>query len=283
MILPELVIPSHMGKCFQYTGMDSIEFCKNREHFVSYPHKIEYIYNSRGFRDSEWPTTPAELQESTWCVGDSFTVGLGSPLQHTWPAQVAKISAQQVINVSMNGASNDWISRITELIVKEINPRNIIVMWSYTHRREHPDTSRDSERRRLNYIRSTVDDDWNNFLDCHNKISALDSNIIEFTIPEFHPMIPDLNKYWNLFRGESWPTEYPTTIDELNRLPQNVLLELQQVFKELDNYRAHLTVIESLAQLDIISTPQLDLARDGNHFDRVTADWVAALAAARLT
>jgi hypothetical protein len=33
---------------------------------------------------------------------------------------------------------------------------------------------------------------------------------------------------------------------------------------------------------NLIEVPQLDLARDGHHFDRVTADWVSAQVVSRL-
>ena len=76
-----------------------------------YLHPITYNYNSRGFRDQEWPDSMTELREATWCVGDSFTVGLGSPVTHTWPNVLQQTLQKKTINVSMDGASNNLIAR----------------------------------------------------------------------------------------------------------------------------------------------------------------------------
>jgi hypothetical protein len=179
----------------------------------------------------------------------------------------------------MDGASNEWISRIAEAIAKEVNPANIIIMWSYTHRREHPDDSLNSELRRLHYVKSTVEKDWENFLDCSKRLSLLDSNIVEFAIPQFHEsLIPDLKKFWHTLRGVSWPLTHPKNVNELNDLPMHILLELEKVHGQLDRYRRHLTAMHLLEQQNITLVESLDRARDGHHFDLVTADWVAAQA-----
>jgi len=62
------------------TGMDTLELCLNKEYFKSYTKQISYRYNSKGFRDDEWPE---DLSDVIWCVGDSFTVGIGQPFEET--------------------------------------------------------------------------------------------------------------------------------------------------------------------------------------------------------
>jgi len=281
--LADLVIQSNINKRFQYSGIDSIDACANRAHFLSYPHNIEYTYNSRGFRDQEWPESQCELRDAVWCVGDSFTVGLGSPFMHTWPQRVSAASDRRTVNVSMDGASNDWIIRVTEAIAKEVNPTNIIIMWSYTHRRERSDSSLSSELRRLPFARATVEDDWQNFSDCRQRLGPLDSNIVEFVIPHFHATLnSDLEELWQKLRGESWPPRPPVNINELNNLPTNILAELENVHGQLDYLRDHLATIELLKQQNIIPVELMDLARDAHHFDIITADWVAELAVTRL-
>ena len=85
MILPDFVLPTRANQCWAHSGIDSHNFCKDPLHFKSYPYKIEYVYNSRGYRDQEWPESPEQLKNSIWCLGDSFTVGLGSAVSRTWP------------------------------------------------------------------------------------------------------------------------------------------------------------------------------------------------------
>ena len=117
----------------EYTGIDSPSRCLDKNHFKNYPYNINYKYNSRGFRDSEWPDN---LDECVWCIGDSFTCGVGQPYEHIWPQVLSNRLNVRTINVSMDGASNDWISRKLKRVTETIRPKTIIVQWSYTNRRE---------------------------------------------------------------------------------------------------------------------------------------------------
>ena len=136
MILPDFILPSRQNQIWTESGMDSIDLCPDKKHFKSYPYPVEYRYNSRGFRDHEWPTDVNELKNAIWCIGDSFTVGLGSPVERTWTNILEQQTGQRTINVSMDGASNTWIARKTIQILKKIDPKIIVLHWSYTHRRE---------------------------------------------------------------------------------------------------------------------------------------------------
>lgn len=136
MILPDIVLPSRVNQNWPYSGIDSFESCLNKKHFESYPHVVTYQYNSRGFRDAEWPGSLEELQNSIWCIGDSFTVGIGSPLSHTWPRLLQQQTKIRTVNVGMDGASNDWISRRTIDIINAVGPKYLVLQWSYLHRRE---------------------------------------------------------------------------------------------------------------------------------------------------
>jgi hypothetical protein len=137
MILPDFILPNKVNQRWEYSGMDSLEGCLDKKHFQQYPHVVNYQYNSRGFRDQEWPTSVDELKNAIWCVGDSFTVGLGSPVEHTWPWLLQKHTGRRVINISMDGASNNWIHRKILKILTQIQPRSMVVHWSYLQRREY--------------------------------------------------------------------------------------------------------------------------------------------------
>ena len=136
MILPDFILPNRVNQRWQYSGIDSPESCVDKKHFESYPYTIEYRYNLRGFRDAEWPDSIEELQNSIWCVGDSFTVGIGSPVEHNWPYILQQQTGQRTINVSMDGASNNWIARQAVKILNVVNPTVMVIHWSYLHRRE---------------------------------------------------------------------------------------------------------------------------------------------------
>ena len=41
--------------------------------YFNYPYKVNYKFNSRGFRDNEWPNN---LNDRVWCIGDSAVINL---------------------------------------------------------------------------------------------------------------------------------------------------------------------------------------------------------------
>jgi hypothetical protein len=252
--------------------MDSSNLCLDPTHFKNYPYDVEYNYNSRGFRDQEWPESTAELQSAIWCFGDSFTLGLGSPLEHTWPWQLAKISNQRIINVSMDGASNQWISRTAKKVVESIAPKKMVIMWSYTHRREHADDSLSDEHRRIQNVLSSTVDDWEDFLECKKNIETKITDLVQFTIPNFHNLEID-NLIWLSIRGEEWPLTAPATLEEFDNLPLWIKSEIKNLHKCSDEIFNILKIKNQ--HVNFISVKQQDIARDGHHFDLITAEWVA--------
>lgn len=207
MILPDFVCPSRVNQCWEYSGIDTFEKCYDRSHFMSYAHKVLYQYNSRGFRDAEWPCDLSNLQSSIWCLGDSFTVGIGSPVEHTWPYVLQEHARTRTINVSMDGASNNWISRKALQIIKDVEPKHLVIHWSYISRREqslpsfikdkiqtlHAPWNQlqfDDENRKLQSINSTTEQDIENTLACIDLVDsvATSTKIIHSFIPNFTPV-----------------------------------------------------------------------------------------------
>jgi hypothetical protein len=282
MILPDLILPSRVNQIWSYSGIDSIEQCSDKKHFESYPHDITYRYNSRGFRDAEWPDTLEELKNAIWCVGDSFTVGIGSPLEYTWAYQVSQKLNTRTINVSMDGASNNWIARCVNLIQKEIDPKNIIVMWSYVHRGELESQNLNSEQRRIYSKRTDNLEDLINFKSCQAIIK--NCNAIQLTIPEYLPDIFDYQSVWPNICGVDWPEMIPRTLNELLALPEFVQTELKENFKIWTDLQQSIEQQYLLSTLEknLIKVNRLDLARDGHHFDIITAQWVVDQIMSRL-
>ena len=100
MILPDLLLTTRANQHWQFSGMDSLEQCQIKNYFKSYPYTFDYVYNSRGFRDVEWPNDIDQLKTAIWCVGDSFTEGMGCPADHAWPYILKKRTSIKTINVS---------------------------------------------------------------------------------------------------------------------------------------------------------------------------------------
>lgn len=319
-LLPEIFIHSKANKVWQYSGIDSPEYNLDSEHFLNYPHAISYRYNSRGFRDQEWPHSLEQLQNCIWCVGDSFTVGVGQPIQHIWPQRLSAKTGLRTINVSMDGASNQWISRTAQDIIQQIAPKHLVIMWSYTHRRELDRSllvarqwmdqynkirqnswpcvtydQRDSlplwiqsimislksqwaainaENLRLSHDDSADDfENWQNFLQCKKNIDTI-GNAVQFAIPHFHPMPRYAGAawtaaaVWNALAGDNWPSA-PQTVSQLDKVPDWIISRFRP---ELWQY---LRMSLEFADSGVHKVSQVDLARDGHHFDIITADWVA--------
>ena len=278
MILPDFILPSRINQCWEYSGMDSWEDCFDKNHFKQYPHKILYQYNSRGYRDHEWPDSLEELKNAVWCVGDSFTVGLGSPIEHTWPFLLQKQTGRRVINISMDGASNDWIARRVKLLQDKIGPTHIVIMWSYLHRRESTDQSKCDEGRRIcNETKWDQYQDLLNFKNCIDMVKTLNGNTVQLAVPHYVKLDSNfIADSWQNIRGGSWPYKAPTTIQEMLSLPSNVQLELKKYFKVWSEYKKFLETQELFLALqnNIITINRIDTARDGHHFDLITAQWV---------
>lgn len=276
MILSDIVIKSRANQHWQYSGMDSQNQCLDKQHFQQYPHTVNYNYNSRGFRDQEWPSDKSELTNAVWCVGDSFTVGLGAPQDHIWPARLSALLNRRVINVSMDGASNQWISRIAQKIINAVNPTHIVIMWSYTHRRELPDSSLSDENRIQHFVKSTVQDDWENFVQCRNTVTQLIAPV-EFTVPDFHPI--DAERIWHSVRGTNWPQSVPNGVADFDQLPAWIIQELTDIHHCNDELHHAIYCQSQLKNNNVTVVKRQDRSRDGNHFDLITADWVATQAA----
>jgi hypothetical protein len=275
MILPDVVLPSSRNQHFEYSGCDSPEKCLDKKHFQDYPHAVTYEYNSRGFRDAEWPHDLGELRDAIWCIGDSFTVGLGQPLPHIWPQILQTAVGRRCINISMDGASNDWIARKAQRILQEVCPDTMIIMWSYLHRRELLQTDMTDEKRRLHFdAGSLADEDLDNFNKCVTtvQVSQGHTRLKMFMIPNFAPFDGDI--IWNDIKGPSWPNLVPGSQEDLLSLPDAIKKELSQDFRCWDTIWNFVPLQSFINQNNITIVPQLDIARDGHHFDILTSRWV---------
>lgn len=156
-MLADLVLPSRADQVWTTSGMDCPEHCVDIHHYRDYPHTVEYCYNSRGFRDAEWPE---DLTGVIWCLGDSFTVGLGSPVEHTWPWILQQRLQRRTINISMDGGSNAWIARRACDIIAAAQPDTMVIQWSYTHRSEQLDDAQVLDQRWQKFYQNIRDSSW---------------------------------------------------------------------------------------------------------------------------
>ena len=279
-ILPDFVLSSRVNQCWKYAGLDSLEQCVNKQHFKQYPHHVNYQYNSRGFRDAEWPNSMEELQQAVWCVGDSFTVGLGSPINHTWPWLLQKESGLRTINISLDGASNNWIARKVIDILQIVQPKCIIIHWSYFNRRELSDTSLIDEDRRLQYLidELELEHSLNNFQSCVDQISRYNnhSKIMHSIIPKGHLVAgnKEVQQVWTTWAGVDWPQQVPECLEDI---PNFIIEEIKTLHGNWNLIADYFYVNNRLKNIMHNATylgciEQLDFARDGHHYDLLTAE-----------
>lgn len=212
--LSELIIDSKINTMLDYSGMDSLDQCPDVEWFINYPHKIQYKYNSRGFRDDEWPK---DLKNAIWCLGDSYTVGIGSPVEHTWPYLLRDATGIRTINISMDGASNDCIARFSNQILTQVQPLAIIHQWSFLHRRETESGS--NESRRQHFIKSTETEDVENLINAIQRTeqAATDTILIHSFIPGF---ADDANKNTGVADRVIRHSNIPNVVNFCSKLDQ---------------------------------------------------------------
>ena len=287
-MLDDLRIASNSNLKLNESGLDSYKDCRDREFFIRYPHRVEYHYNSRGFRDSEWPENP---RQAVWCVGDSFTVGLGAPLDRTWPYLLKQKLNKPGITIAMDGGSNEWICRRVNDITQQAEPALFVIMWSYANRREIPNSPLPDDRRRVWATPDSDEQDFYNWLRCFRQIKALGVPALHFAIPNAHAIF-DVEKrivdLWQNVRAPSWPIDAPTSIEHFEQFDHSIKMDFLKNNKDAVKDLFKLFHLKSLKQQyltelsEVVLVPQLDYSRDCHHFDVLTATWVVDQAVGKL-
>lgn len=201
MIDSSLVLQKTSNEFLTHMGIDSPEYAISKDHFERYSKLVVYQFNSLGYRDAEWPE---DLDNLIWCIGDSFTLGLGQQYDETWPQIVQKMLTCRVINVSMNGASNDWIARRAKFILSNFNPKVLLIQWSFIHRREHPNDQLLDEDRALNF-NPDDNNDVENLIKNLNEIemNKNKSKVIYSFIPNFLSKDDDPETIYQIFKDQN--------------------------------------------------------------------------------
>jgi hypothetical protein len=294
-MLDTFIIPRLVNQKLSTLGMDSYEQCLDSQQWKNYPYPVEYVFNDRGYRDTAWPSG---LDHAVWCFGDSFTLGLGCPQQHTWPWLLAQRINTPVIAVSLNGASNAWIARKIQELLAEMQPSAVIAQWSYTHRRElpldHADSMTDLNNKLWREFYSVIRDPSWPQCDTLAEFSNL-PRIIQKEIQEQH--YSPWSSIWFDHSGEPKLCNYldeermqhfldncspeddaADTVNHMIHVHDICAHELVPlVYGFIPDFAGPLEAQKILSQAPGLcwgETPQLDFARDSHHYDRITAEYV---------
>lgn len=302
-MLDTFCVPRLANQRLREMGMDSLDQCRDPVHWQKYPHTIEYVFNDRGYRDQPWPS---DLDRAVWCIGDSFTQGLGSPWTHTWPVVLSELMNYPVIVVSMNGASNDWMARKTAELLAEIQPRAVAIQWSYIHRREVAvdlTVLQDLNNQLWQDFYQTIkDDSWPRCDTLENFISLPQRIQHEILTQHYsHHLSSWFGSNGELKLTENLDEERMQHFQQHSTSAQDVKNAIDCVTHTHQLCQQHsvpvvsgfipdfaagpdrLSVLQHIPQPCWGEAPRLDLARDGHHYDRVTAEYVAQQFARHLT
>ena len=119
----------------KYSGMDTPTAGRIPvAQWHAYPiQDFDYQFNSWGFRGPDYEQyigKPVNI-----CLGDSFTVNVGGPVELSWCSQLAKHFDIPTVNLGMDGAGNDAIQLVHSRACEVFDVQNTFVMYSYLHRR----------------------------------------------------------------------------------------------------------------------------------------------------
>lgn len=116
-------------------SLDEPESSRNTaEAWHNYPvQNFDYRFNSWAFRGPEYEQYIG--QPVNICLGDSFTVNIGGPIEHSWCDQLAQNFPIPTLNLGMSGSGNDSISMLYYRACDLFDVQFTFVMYTYFHRR----------------------------------------------------------------------------------------------------------------------------------------------------
>lgn len=93
--------------------------------------KFTYRFNKEGFRCDEFTNI-----SSIVFLGCSMTMGIGLPVEFTWPYLVSNNLNLSCYNLGIAGSSNDTAFRMAYAWLEKINPTMVIFCQTFSHRWE---------------------------------------------------------------------------------------------------------------------------------------------------
>lgn len=118
----------------KYLGTDTKDACLDKEWFINYPiQDFHYNFNDWGFRGNDY--TKYLGKPVVLCLGDSLTVNIGGPIEHSWPSILQEYMEFPCLNMGVSGAGNDAIRKVYEVSKNLFQVQYVFVVYSHFHRR----------------------------------------------------------------------------------------------------------------------------------------------------
>ena len=86
-------------------------------------HAIEYRYNSHGFRDTEFDSTPCYI-----ALGCSHTQGVGLSSRDTWVTLLQNMMGVKVWNLGVSSSSLDTCFRLLDYYINHLEVKGVFVL-----------------------------------------------------------------------------------------------------------------------------------------------------------
>lgn len=231
---------NYSGKCL---GIDSPDKSWiDSAYWHAYPvQDFDYQFNSWGFRGPEYNNLigkPVNI-----CLGDSFTVNLGGPIEHSWCSQLSSKMDLPTINLGVHGAGNDTIRLVYERANNIFDVKNTFVMYSFFHRRlknnDFIQVVTENEDNFKYFTKQFIEDAYYAFLPSwcwtidertyinknYNNVSTENREIIDADRKRY------VNKdVYEVFKGASWPT-YDEVISGAIMHPETTGMYFDAIFE----------------------------------------------------
>jgi len=140
---------------------------------------IDYSFNSKGFRCSEFTSDPTIM-----FLGGSVVLGTGLPVDTIWPELVAKSLNMKCANLGQGGGSFDTAFRMCLGYIDKIKPKIVIFLKPNGIRWEIVSESNihffgiwtmDKDKIYKNYMQEYMIDENNNYFNTYKNILAIES------------------------------------------------------------------------------------------------------------
>lgn len=170
----DISIPYYSNLQVDSLGIDSLQHCFNKKLFIDHQ-PVTYQFNSWGYR-----THPVNqfTQNPILVLGDSFTLGLGNNVGQRYSDLIEYNLNHQVLNFSLNGASNDWICRKLSQLLKIFKPKAIVLHYTFSHRRERTQTDWHDDERTECDAKYSSEQNYQNWFENYQKITGLTIGIL---------------------------------------------------------------------------------------------------------
>lgn len=119
-------------------AFDSPEHCRlGPQYWHQYSvTQYDYQYNSWGFRGPDYEQYQG--QKINVCIGDSTTVNLGGPIEHSWPYHLSKYFNIPTLNFGISGLSYHGMAQIVSRVKTLFDVERVFVLYNLFDTTEDP-------------------------------------------------------------------------------------------------------------------------------------------------